>query len=413
MLYCFRMKYEGDVQMPPEFDSTWDYSTQLVHAGERLMQPPGRPTTTPLYSSSTYYHESLDAFNAALAGDGYAYGRNGNPTNVAYERACAIAEGGSGAMSTGSGMAAIYTALLAAGMTLGRPLRTIIVPRDVYGATTVMLRDFFAPVGVTIHTCDMTDLVALDELISAYTIDVIYIEQLSNPLFRVVDMAAICARAQACGARTVVDNTIATPLVQKPLLLGADFVCHSATKYFAGHGDVSGGVVVVREPATYAALAHNNATLGMVLGPFEAQQILRGIKTMPLRVERQNATAMEVTHWLATQPAVARVHYPGLSTHPDHATAARTLGGKYGAMFAFELADSVPLERFIARLRMILMVSTLGDIYTMISIPALASHRGLSPAERAARGITDQLIRVSIGIEAPADIIADFAHALA
>ena len=136
--------------MPSEFDPTWDYSTQLVHAGERLVHPPGRPTTTPLYSSSTYYHESLDAFNDALAGHGYAYGRNGNPTNVAFEHAAAIAEGGTAAVSTGSGMAAIYTALLAAGRVNGRPLRTIVAPRDVYGATTVMLRDFFAPNGVQI-----------------------------------------------------------------------------------------------------------------------------------------------------------------------------------------------------------------------------------------------------------------------
>jgi len=150
----------------------------------------------------------------------------------------------------------------------------------------------------------------------------------------------------------------------------------------------------------------------MVLGPYEAQQILRGIKTMPLRVERQNANASVVASWLATHPAVACVHYPGLTTHPDHATAVRTLGGRFGAMFAFELVPTVDLERFVERLRMILMVSTLGDIYTMISIPAMASHRGLTPDERAARGISDQLIRVSIGIEAVDDIIADFAHAL-
>jgi cystathionine gamma-synthase/methionine-gamma-lyase len=398
--------------MGSEFDTTWDYTTQLVHAGERLAHPPGRPTTTPLYSSSTYYHESLDAFNDALAGHGYAYGRNGNPTNVAYERACAIAEGGTDAISTASGMAAIYTALLAAGRVTGRPLRTIVAPRDVYGATTVMLRDFFAPNGVQILTCDMTDLDAFDALLAAHQVDVVYLEQLSNPLFRVVDMQAICTRAHDHGARTVVDNTIATPIVQKPLLLGADFVCHSATKYFAGHGDVSGGIVVVREAATAAALAHNNATLGMVLGPYEAQQILRGIKTMSLRVERQNANATQVAAWLAAHPGVARVHYPGLPSHPDHETAKRTLGGRYGAMFAFELASSVVLERFVERLRMILMVSTLGDIYTMISIPALASHRGLTADERLARGITDQLIRVSIGIEAVDDIITDFAHAL-
>lgn len=398
--------------MSPTVDPSWDYITQLVHAGERLTLPPGRPTTTPLYSSSTYYHETLQSFNDALGGHGFAYGRNGNPTNTAYEHACAVAEGGLAAMSTASGMASIYTALFAASMMDKRRLTTIIAPRDVYGATTVMLRDFFAPYGVTVLTCDLTDLAALDALLSTHTPEVIYVEQLSNPLFRVVDMAAICTRARAVGARVVVDNTIATPIVQKPLALGADFVCHSATKYYAGHGDVSGGVVVVREQAAYAALAHNNATLGMVLGPYEALQILRGMKTMPLRVERQNDSALAVARWLEAHPQVARVHYPGLASHADHATAARTLAGRYGAMLAFELAPTRSLERFIDRLQMILMVSTLGDIYTMISIPALASHRGLTPAERAARGITDQLIRVSIGIEAPADIIADFAHAL-
>lgn len=398
--------------MPPIFDPSWDYITQLVHAGERLTLPPGRPTTTPLFSSSTYYHETLQSFNEALGGYGYAYGRNGNPTNTAYEHACAVAEGGVAAMSTSSGMAAIYTAILAASMMDKRRLTTIIAPRDVYGATTVMLRDFFAPYGVTVLTCDMTDLTALDGLLATHRPEVIYVEQLSNPLFRVVDMAAICARAQTVGARVVVDNTIATPLVQKPLALGADFVCHSATKYYAGHGDVSGGIVVVREEAAYKALAHNNATLGMVLGPYEALQILRGMKTMPLRVERQNDSALQIAQFLEAHPNVARVHYPGLASHPDHATAVRTLPGRYGAMLAFELGPKVSLEHFVNNLRMILMVSTLGDIYTMISIPALASHRGLTPAERQARGISDQLIRVSIGIEAPADIIADFSRAL-
>lgn len=398
--------------MPPTFDSMWDYVTQLVHAGERQALPPGRPTTTPLYSSSTYYHDTLASFNEALGGYGYAYGRNGNPTNTAFEQACAIAEGGTAAMSTASGMAAIYTALLAASAMDQRRLTTIIAPRDVYGATTVMLRDFFAPYGVQVHTCDMTDMVALDALLAQHRPEVLYVEQLSNPLFRVVDMEALCARARSVGARVVVDNTIATPLVQKPLAYGADFVCHSATKYYAGHGDVSGGIVVVREAAAYKALAHNNATIGMVLGPYEALQILRGMKTMPLRVERQNESALQVARFLEAHPGVARVHYPGLESHRDHATAQRTLNGRYGAMLAFELAPHIDLEQFVARLRLVLMVSTLGDIYTMISIPALASHRGLTPAERHARGIADQLIRVSIGIEAPADIIADFAQAL-
>lgn len=397
--------------MPSKFNNRWDYQTQMVHAGERLPQPPGKPSTTPLYTSTTYYHEDMVAFDHALAGHGYAYGRNGNPTNSALEVAAAAAEAGAGALTTASGMSAIYTAILAAGLTLGRPLKHVIAARDMYGATTVLLRDFFAPYGVTIHTCDLTDLAALDALIAQHVPDVIYAEQLSNPLFRVVDMAAIAQRAQQCGARCVVDNTIATPIVQKPIPLGVDFVAHSATKYFSGHGDATGGVVVVRSDSYMGPLRHINATLGMVLGPFEALQILRGIKTMPLRVERQCANAFQIATWLAQHPSVATVHYPGLPTHPDHATAVRSLAGSFGAMLSFELTHAHRVQAFANALELVLPASTLGDIYTMISVPALASHRGLSPAERHARGITDGLIRMSVGIEHSDDIIADLAHA--
>jgi cystathionine beta-lyase/cystathionine gamma-synthase len=398
--------------MPARFNKNWDFQTQMVHAGERLAHPPGKPSTTPLYMSTTYYHEDMAAFDQALGGHGYAYGRNGNPTNTALEIAATAAEAGAGALTTASGMSAIYTAILAAGMSLGRPLAHIVAARDMYGATTVLLRDFLAPYGVTVHTCDLTNLAELDALIAAHAPDVIYAEQLSNPLFRVVDMAAIAQRAQACGARTVVDNTIATPIVQQPLLLGVDFVAHSATKYFSGHGDATGGLVIVRQEEYMAPLRHINATLGMVLGPFEALQILRGIKTMPLRVERQCHNALEVAQWLAAHPAVATVHYPGLATHRDYATAQQTLNGKYGAMLAFELTQSHAVQRFADALELVLPASTLGDIYTMISVPALASHRGLSATERHARGISDSLIRMSVGIEQAHDIIADLAHAL-
>jgi len=396
----------------PKYNPRWQYTTRMVHAGERLPVQPGQPTTTPLYTSTTYFHEDMGAFDAALGGEGYAYGRNGNPTNIALEVAATAAEAGAGALTTASGMSAIYTAILAAGASLGHPIKCILAARDMYGATTVLLRDFFAPYGVTIATCDFTDLAALDAAIVTHQPDIIYAEQLSNPLFRVVDMAAIAQRAQACGARTVVDNTIATPIVEQPLTLGIDFVAHSATKYFSGHGDATGGLVVVRDEAYMGPLRHINATLGMVLGPFEALQILRGMKTMSLRVERQCANAAAIAQWLANHPAVAHVHYPGLATHPDYAVAQRTLNGKYGAMLAFELRQPEKLAAFANALELVLPASTLGDIYTMISVPALASHRGLSPAERQARGISDGLIRMSVGIEALEDIQGDMAQAL-
>lgn len=393
--------------MAPRFNPSWHYHTRMVIAGERQPAQPGAPTSTPLYSSTTYFHESLDDFNAALAGTGYAYGRNGNPTNTALEIAATTAEAGVGALTTASGMSAIYTAILAVAHLNQRPLRTVVAPRDMYGATTILLRDFVANYGTTIITCDMTNNAEVATAISLHQPDLVYIEQLSNPLLRVVDVAHICASARAVGARTVVDNTIATPIVQQPLTLGADFVCHSATKYFSGHGDSTGGVVVVADEALMGPMRHINATLGMVLGPYEAVQILRGIKTMSLRVIRQCENALAVATWLASHPNVSAVHYPGLPQHPDAATAQRTLGGRYGAMVSFELANPDGLRSFVDALQLVLPASTLGDIYTMISIPAMASHRGLSPSERQARGISDSLIRLSVGIESIDDIIAD------
>ena len=398
--------------MPPRYNPTWNYHPRMVHAGERQTPQPGAPTSTPLYSSTTYYHESLADFDAALAGNGYAYGRNGNPTNTALEIAATAAEAGVGALTTASGMSAIYSAIVAVAHLNRRPLRCIVAPRDMYGATTILLRDFVATHGTTIITCDMTNTAEVESVITTHQPDLVYIEQLSNPLLRVVDVAYICATARAVGARTVVDNTIATPIVQQPLTLGADFVCHSATKYFSGHGDSTGGVVVVAEETLMGPLRHINATLGMVLGPYEALQILRGIKTMPLRVVRQCDNAMAIATWLATHPDVATVHYPGLSHHPDATTAQRTLGNRFGAMVSFELANTTGLRAFVDTLQLVLPASTLGDIYTMISVPAMASHRGLTPSERHARGISDSLIRLSVGIESVDDIIADLDHGL-
>ena len=393
--------------MAPRFNPSWHYHTRMVIAGERQPPQPGAPTSTPLYSSTTYFHQNLADFDAALAGTGYAYGRNGNPTNIALEIATATAEAGSGALTTASGMAAIYTAIHAVVHLNQRPFRSVVAPRDMYGATTILLRDFVATYGTTIITCDMTNNAEVEATINTHQPDIVYIEQLSNPLLRVVDVAHICACARAVGARTVVDNTIATPIVQQPLTLGADFVCHSATKYFSGHGDSTGGVVAIANEALMGSLRHINATLGMVLGPYEALQILRGLKTMPLRVIRQCENALGVAEWLASHPDVSTVHYPGLAQHPDALTAQRTLGGRYGAMVSFELANPAGLRSFVDSLQLVLPASTLGDIYTMISIPAMASHRGLSPSDRLERGISDSLIRLSVGIESIDDIIAD------
>jgi cystathionine gamma-synthase/methionine-gamma-lyase len=233
------------------------------------------------------------------------------------EIAATAAEAGAGALTTASGMSAIYTAILAAGMSLGRPLAHIVAARDMYGATTVLLR-FSAPYGVNpLHTCDLTNLAELDALIATHAPDVIYAEQLSNPLFGSLIWLQLHSVPRLwrtnCGR-----NTIATPIVQQPLMLGVDFVAHSATKYFSGHGDATGGLVIVRQEEYMAPLRHINATLGMVLADSKPCKFLRGIKTMPLRVERQCHNALQVAQWLATHPAVATVHYPGLATHRDY-----------------------------------------------------------------------------------------------
>jgi cystathionine gamma-synthase len=211
-----------------------------------------------------------------------------------------------------------------------------------------------------------------------------------------------------------VDNTMTTPLVQRPLVLGADLVVHSATKYLGGHADATGGVVVARASLLRDTLRRYSKLLGGVLGPFEAQLIARGTKTLALRVRQQCTSAAAVAAWLAEQPQVARVYYPGLPAHPQHELAARDFGGLYGAMVSFDLAhaDRAVLFRFLDGLRLILPATSLGDIYTLVSAPLISSHRDLTPEQRAERGIGDGMVRLSIGIEDVADIIDDLRMAL-
>jgi cystathionine gamma-synthase len=396
----------------------WGLQTRLVHEGERLPYVSGPPTTTPIYTTSTYSYRSFDEMEAALSGTrGFSYGRSGNPTIAALEKVLAAAEGGVGAVTFGSGMAAMYTAILAAGTPRGSTspqVRSILIARDIYGVTMVMLDKFFAAQGIPVHTCDMCNLAEVDAALAEHQPDVVIAEQISNPLLRVVDIAALAQRSRAAGARLIVDNTMATPIVQRPLSLGADLVVHSATKYLGGHGDVTGGAVVARASLMRDTVHSYLKVLGGVLGPFEAQQIMRGMKTLALRVRQQCANAAQIAAWLATQPQVAQVNYPGLPDHPQHAVAARDLGGLYGAMVSFDLrdADREMLRRYVEGLRLILTASSLGDVYTLTSIPALASHRDLTPEQRAARGIGDGLIRLSVGIEDAEDLIADLGGAL-
>ena len=399
------------------------FDTLAVHAGERLSRldpatPRGAsftPTATPIYHSAAYVYENLDDLDAIFAGtqQGPVYARYGNPTLTALETAVAALEGGEAALAYASGMAAIHGALLGAGARAGT---TVVAAQDVYGATYALLNRVLAPQGVTVRFVDGTDAAA----VAAAMADcqerpaALICETISNPLLKLADLPRLAEIAHAAGAALIVDNTFASPYLCRPLALGADYVVHSATKYLGGHGDVLGGVVVT-SAARRTALNEINKLVGANLGPQEAWLVLRGLKTLPLRLQRQCDNAVQIAAWLAGHPRVAGVNYPGLTAHPQHALAARLLErGAFGAMISFDLRDGrqETVFRFMEALKLVLPATTLGDVYSLVLYPAGSSHRALDAEARRRVGIGDGLVRLSVGIEAPADIIADLDQAL-
>jgi cystathionine gamma-synthase/methionine-gamma-lyase len=262
---------------------------------------------------------------------------------------------------------------------------------------------------------DVTNLTRLERQLAAERPVLLLVETISNPLLKVTDVARLAQLCRRFGTLLLVDNTFTSPVLYRPLAHGADMVIHSATKYMGGHGDVMGGVVVADE-RFHAALWEQLKTTGPTLGPFEAWLLLRGLKTLPLRQERQSANAQQVAEWLSAHPGVDRVIYPGLADHPQHELAAAMFGGEhFGAMVSFELAegDRAKVFALFDALQMIQPATSLGDLYTLILYPAHSSHRALTPSQRAAVGISDGLVRLSVGIEGSEDIIADLAQALA
>ncbi|MCX6031058.1 MAG: aminotransferase class I/II-fold pyridoxal phosphate-dependent enzyme [Chloroflexi bacterium] len=401
--------------------------TTAVHAGERGLRAvpsgPGRadftPVATPIYPSVGYIYEDTEDLDAVFAGKraGPVYIRYGNPTNSALEAAVAALEGGEAALSYGSGMAAIHGALLAAG---GRAGTTVVAGQDVYGATYALLSRLLASQGVTTRFVDATDLDAVGAALAAAHAAAarpvaLLVETVSNPLLKLADLPRLADLAHAAGAALIVDNTFATPYLCQPLQHAADYVVHSATKYLGGHGDVLGGVTVTSAERR-SALNEINKLVGANLGPQEAWLILRGIKTLPLRMARQCENAAQVARWLAGHPKIRVVNYPGLPEHPQHELAARLLErGAFGAMISFDLRDGDRgrVFRFMEALRLVLPATTLGDVYSLVLYPAMSSHRALPPEERQRIGIGDGLVRLSVGIEDPEDIIGDLEQALA
>ncbi len=393
-----------------------DIATQLVHAGERLPPRPGAPVATPIYTTVTYTYDSMAEMDAVFADDslGYAYARYGNPTTHALETALTMLEAGAGACAYASGMAAIHAALLACELAPGA---TILAAQDLYGTTTNLLNTVFAPLGSKIVTADFNDLAALREIAHEARPRVLLAETISNPLLRVCDIAACAEIARAVGARFIVDNTFASPFLCQPLTFGADIVVHSATKYLSGHGDALGGIAVAREAELHAALVGLKKSVGSVLSVWEAHEILRGVKTLGLRVERQCANARQLAERLLQHPRIARIYHPGFGANAaQHDLAAHMLRRPHtGALVSLELRENTreAAYRFMDALRLCVRLTSLGDVVTCVLHPMTASHRSLAPELRRQLGIGDGLVRISVGIEACADIVEDIEQALA
>ena len=394
------------------------FETRAVHSGERRG---GRnengsffPISTPIYASTTFSHADIETTDRILGGEqqGYSYARYDNPTVVAFEEALASLEAphlNARAFAFASGMSAMHAALTAA--ELG-PGATVLAAEQLYGSTATLLVQIFGSLGVEVRFVDAYDLGAVEKKVAEHRPRAVVVETISNPLLRVADTAGVAEITRAGGAALVVDNTFGTPCLQRPLEMGAGLVVHSATKYLSGHGDLTAGVVAAGPPYD-AALEGIRKLVGGTLGTFEAWLAHRGLKTLALRMERQCENAREIASSLAAHPKVAKVNHPSLRAHPDHATAGRVLSDT-GGLVSFELAAEgrEAAFAFLNALELCVKAPSLGDIYTLAIHPATSSHRELSPSRRGRLGVGENLIRLSVGIEHPEDIISDLERAL-
>ena len=378
-----------------------EFATRCVHAGQEP-DPTTGAVMMPIYTTSTYVQQSPGVHK------GYDYARTKNPTRMAFERCIADLEGGNAAFAFASGIAAIATTLdcLDAGS-------HIIAVDDLYGGSRRLFeRVRRRSAGLDVSYLDLVDVTRLETAIRPNT-RLIWIESPTNPLLKLVDLERVAALASKHGIWAVADNTFASPYVQRPLEYGFDLVVHSTTKYLNGHSDMVGGVAVVgsnnelRERLTFLQNA-----VGAIQGPFDSFLALRGLKTLALRMERHCASAMQIAQWLERQPKVRRVFYPGLAGHPQHALAKKQMRG-FGGMISAELAGSLDdARRFLERCRLFALAESLGGVESLIEHPALMTHASVPPEVRAALGISDTLVRLSVGIEAADDLIADLAGAL-
>ncbi len=383
------------------------FITRLVHAGM-----PGDAygsAVMPIYQTSTFAFRDAQEGADRFAGkaDGYIYTRLGNPTIHALESCVADLEQGVDGVATSSGMGAVLTAYMA----LLDQGSHVVSTASVYGPSRGLLEDHFARFGVTASFVDTSIVRNVQDAIRPET-RIVYVESPANPSMQVTDIRAVAAVAHEHGCLLVVDNTFASPYLQKPLTLGADVVLHSVTKFINGHADVVGGILVARTPELVRRLRSVMIASGCNMDPHQAFLVHRGIKTLALRIDRAQASAARIATWLEARPEVAWVRYIGLPSHPQYELARRQMSGA-GAMIAFELKGGYAAgERLMNRVRLATLAVSLGGVETLIEHPASMTHARVAPAERLKAGISDGLVRYSVGIEEPGDLIEDLRQAL-
>lgn len=372
--------------------------TKVIHGGIATDSTTGA-VSVPIYQTSTYQQDALGQPKA------YEYSRSGNPTRHALERLIADLEGGIQGFGFGSGLAGIHAVLsmFSAG-------DHIILADDVYGGTFRLMDKVMTKVGLTYDLIDLSDLEAFSNAFTPQT-KAVYFETPSNPLLKILDIATISKIAKAHHALTLVDNTFATPYLQQPLLLGADVVLHSATKYLGGHSDVVAGLVTTHSQELAQQIGFLQNSIGAVLGPQDSWLVQRGIKTLALRMDAHSANAFKIASYLEENLAVAKVYYPGLDQHLGHAISQKQMRD-FGGMVSFELVNEAGVKRFVEKLKYFTLAESLGGVESLVEVPAIMTHASIPKEIRETIGIKDGLIRLSVGVEDIADLLEDLQQAL-
>jgi len=395
------MSYGADNPWPPRdaLSPELGFGTRCIHAGQ-----PAEPVTgavmVPIYQTSTYVQDGVGGHR------GYEYARTGNPTRTALETCLASLEGGRHGVCFASGCAATTTAIH-----LLQPGDHVVSSDDVYGGTWRIFQSVFKPLGIEFSFVDMTDLEATRAAVRPGSTKMLWVETPTNPLLKVVDIEACAALAHEVSAWCFVDNTFATPCFQNPLALGADAVLHSTTKYLGGHSDVVGGAILTNDDEIASDLFRLQNSIGATPGPQDCFLTMRGVKTLHLRMAAHERGARALAEYLSGHDEVERVIYPGLPSHPQHDVARKQMSG-FGGMLSFELrGDLARAERFVSSTRVMTLAESLGGVESLIELPAAMTHASVPKATREAIGIADGLVRLSVGIEDPADLQADLDQA--